>query len=281
MEWSELRKEIKDLKSNSDLTPTAVASAGSELIYRVLSEMYIGEPDPLRKIALAISESRPSIVALRNVSVAVVRTAQEARVGDRMAAAGRAASRLKRIIDKTPKELGRRGQPLIENNSNVAIFSYSLAVGYATDIGKDKISSLIKIPSKSFNNIEQQVSSIQEEKIREVHLEDIDFGIEKTDCVLLGCTAFLADGSIVAESGTKELVERCFESNIKVHFFADTLKLAPWLPKENSNEEFLDIIPGQYVDHVITEDGIRRPDQLLDAAADLAPMWEKLRTGDS
>ena len=98
--------------------------------------------------------------------------------------------------------------------------------------------------------------------------------------MLLGCTAFLANGTIVAESGTKELVEKCFEKNIKVHFFADTLKLAPWLPKENSNTENLDIIPGKYVDHVVTEDGIRRPDQLLDAAADLAPMWEKLRTGD-
>jgi translation initiation factor 2B subunit (eIF-2B alpha/beta/delta family) len=198
-----------------------------------------------------------------------------------MAAAGRAASRLKRIIDKTPKELGRRGQPLIENNSNVAIFSYSLAVRYATDIGKEKIKTLIKIPSKSLTNFGQQFSSIEEKKVREIRLEDIDFSIEETDCLLLGCTAFLANGTIVAESGTKELVERCFESNIKVHFFADTLKLAPWLPKENSNEEFLDIIPGKYVDHVITEDGIRRPDQLLDAAADLAPMWEKLRTGDS
>ena len=36
MEWSELRKEIQNLKTDSSLTPTAIASAGSDLIYRVL-----------------------------------------------------------------------------------------------------------------------------------------------------------------------------------------------------------------------------------------------------
>jgi len=281
MEWSELRKEIQNLKTDSSLTPTAIASAGSDLIYRVLSEMYIGEPEPLRKIALAISDSQPSVVALRNVSVAVVRTAQEARVGDRMAAAGRAASRLKRLIDKTPNELGRRGQPLIEDNSNVAIFGYSSAVKYATTLGQEKIKSLLIITSNSFNDLDGKLPTLTGVQEKRKLLKELDFNTEVIDCLLLGCTAFLANGTIVAESGTKELVEKCFEKDIKVHFFADTLKLAPWLPKSNSHTEYLDIIPGKYVDHVVTEDGIRRPDQLLEAAADLAPMWDKLRTGDS
>jgi hypothetical protein len=93
---------------------------------------------------------------------------------------------------------------------------------------------------------------------------------------LLGCCAFLADGSIVAEAGALTLVQEAATRDVPVHFFVDTLKLAPWLPPSKPSEgteEQWDIVPPEHIDHVITEDGIRRPHQLLAAAADLAPRW--------
>ena len=111
---------------------------------------------------------------------------------------------------------------------------------------------------------------------------DIGAALDGCDIVLLGCTAFLADGSMAADAGTLALVEAAAKHDppVPVHFFADTLKLAPWLPETQGQAPSpnLDIIPAEYVDHVITEDGIRRPGQLLQAAADLASWWRMLET---
>ena len=68
---------------------------------------------------------------------------------------------------------------------------------------------------------------------------------------------------MAADEGTLALVEAAatHEPPVPVHFFADTLKLAPWLPAPSDGRAApaLDIIPPEYVDHVVTEDGIRRP----------------------
>jgi translation initiation factor 2B subunit (eIF-2B alpha/beta/delta family) len=281
MEWSELRKEVQNLKLQTEATPTSIASKGANLIYRVLSEMYVGEPEYLRKIAYAICQASPHTVALRNVGVAVYRTAAEARTGNRMAAAARAAQRLTRLINETPKALGRRGQPLIEEGSTIATYGFSSAVQEAINHGVNKISKVVEIQNNPTSISKIKLKEDAPSQFIKIDTSNIFTSDEKIDSFLVGCTAFLADGSMVAELGTYKLVELFFERNINVHFFADTLKLAPWLPSTSSNSSKWDIIPAKFVDHVITEDGIRRPPQLLQAAADLAPMWRRFEEGSN
>ena len=109
-----------------------LASRGAQLLHRALSEMYIGEPEPLREIAFNIADARPEVVAIRNVGVSAYRTAREARSGDRMAAAARSVARLARLLGDTPTSLARRGQPLLPEGAVVATHgrSESVACGH-------------------------------------------------------------------------------------------------------------------------------------------------------
>ena len=261
MDWDDLHREAGALRDEQSGTASSLAANGAQLLHRALSEMYIGEPEPLREIALTIADARPEVVAIRNVGVSAYRTAREARSGDRMAAAARSVARLARLLGDTPASLGRRGQPLLPENATVVTMGRSKSVRTAIALAGDRI-------------VEQRGSTSV--------AADSQVVLDGADIVLLGCTAFLADGSMAADPGTLALVEAAAEHEpvVPVHFFADTLKLAPWLPRRSNGQSplELDIIPPKYVDHVITEDGIRRPGQLLQAAADLATWWRMLET---
>ena len=261
MDWDDLHREAAALREEQSGTASGLAASGAQLLHRALSEMYIGEPEPLREIAFTIAEARPEVVAIRNVGVSAYRTAREARSGDRMAAAARSVARLARLLGDTPASLARRGQPLLPENATVVTLGRSESVRAAIAMAGDRI----------VETRDSTAASPDKQRI-----------LDGADIVLLGCTAFLADGSMAADVGTLALVEAAAEHDplIPVHFFADTLKLAPWLPMTNGayGKQSLEMIPPQYVDHVITEDGIRRPGQLLQAAADLATWWRMLET---
>ena len=261
MDWDDLHREAGALRDEQSGTASGLAASGAQLLHRALSEMYIGEPEPLRKVAFTIAEARPEVVAIRNVGVSAYRTAREARSGDRMAAAARSVARLARLLGDTPASLARRGQPLLPENATVATMGRSESVRAAIALAGNRI-----VETRDFTPT----------------LGDNQTVLDGADIVLLGCTAFLADGSMAADVGTLALVEAAAHHDpvVPVHFFADTLKLAPWLPARSNGQAplELDIIPPRYVDHVITEDGIRRPGQLLQAAADLAVWWRMLET---
>ena len=260
MDWDDLHREAEALRDEQSGTASSLAASGAQLLHRALSEMYIGEPEPLREIAFTIAEARPEVVAIRNVGVSAYRTAREARSGDRMAAAARSVARLVRLLDNTPASLARRGQPLLPENATVVTMGRSESVRAAITLAGDRIGATRGSTASA----------------------DSHTVLDGADIVLLGCTAFLADGSMAADAGTLALVEAAADHDpvVPVHFFADTLKLAPWLPARSNGQAplELDIIPPRYVDHVITEDGIRRPGQLLQAAADLATWWRMLET---
>ena len=270
LDWDGLSHEADSLHSDREATAVGLASRGAQLLHRALSEMYIGEPEPLREIAFSIADARPEVVAIRNVGVSAYRTAREARSGDRMAAAARSVARLGRLLGDTPTSLARRGQPLLPEGAVVATHGRSESVRAAIALAGDGIRELRTVGTAAVNGVGGPAPV------------DIEEALEGCDIVLLGCTAFLADGSMAADPGTLALVEEAADRDpiVPVHFFADTLKLAPWLPESQGGHALpeLDIIPPRYVDHVITEDGIRRPEQLLQAAADLGGWWRMLAT---
>ena len=278
MDWDELRRQADALNANGELTAVELAARGAQLLHRSLTEMYIGEPEPLREIAFTIAEARPEVVAIRNVGVSAYRTAREARSGDRMAAAARSVARLARLLNDTPAALGRRAQPLMPEDVTITTLGGSESVRAAV---------LQAATADHFFDFRVMTATDREDEYPNGD-EDIADVIESVldgcDIVLLGCSAFLADGTMAADAGTLALVEAAatHDPPIPVHFFADTLKLAPWLPEPQHGRVApkLDIIPPEYVDHVITEDGIRRPGQLLQAAADLARWWRVLATPD-
>ena len=269
MDWDELTREAEALRGERVGTASSLATAGAQLLHRALTEMYIGEPEPLREIAFTIAQARPEVVAIRNVGVSAYRTAREARSGDRMAAAARSVARLGRLLGDTPASLAKRGQPLLLEAEVVTTFGRSESVRSAIALAGEHIRETRRIPSVTGATPGP-------------HPADIGAALDGCDIVLLGCTAFLADGSMVADAGTLALVEAAAQHDppVPVHFFADTLRLAPWLPGPSNGQAApeLDTIPPEYVDHVITEDGIRRPGQLLQAAADLASWWRMLET---
>lgn len=278
MDWDDLHREAKVLRDERSGTASSLAASGAQLLHRALSEMYIGEPEPLREIAFTIAEARPEVVAIRNVGVSAYRTAREARSGDRMAAAARSVARLARLLGDTPASLARRGQPLLPENAIVVTMGRSESVRAAIAMAGDRITEL-----RGFETANQTRHS-HESGNPSPHSssDDVETALDGADIVLLGCTAFLADGSMAADPGTLALVEAAAHRDpvVPAHFFADTLKLAPWLPAHSNGQTplELDIIPPRYVDHVITEDGIRRPGQLLQAAADLEVWWRMLET---
>ena len=278
MDWDDLHREAGALRDERSGTASGLAASGAQLLHRALSEMYIGEPEPLREIAFTIAEARPEVVAIRNVGVSAYRTAREARSGDRMAAAARSVARLARLLGDTPASLARRGQPLLPENAIVVTMGRSESVRAAIAMAGDHITELrgVETANRTRHSRENRNPSPHSSS------DDVGTALDGADIVLLGCTAFLADGSMAADVGTLALVEAAAHRDpvVPVHFFADTLKLAPWLPARSNGQAplELDIIPPKYVDHVITEDGIRRPGQLLQAAADLEVWWRMLET---
>ena len=273
LDWDGLSHEADSLHSDREATAVGLASRGAQLLHRALSEMYIGEPEPLREIAFSIADARPEVVAIRNVGVSAYRTAREARSGDRMAAAARSVARLGRLLGDTPTSLGAsRGQPLLAGGCrSLTTHGRSESVRCGHRIWPEtEYGSCGSIGTAAVNGAGGPETM------------DIEAALSGCDIVLLGCTAFLADGSMAADPGTLALVETAADRDpiVPVHFFADTLKLAPWLPESQGGHALpeLDIIPPRYVDHVITEDGIRRPEQLLQAAADLGGWWQMLAT---
>ena len=151
MEWDELTREADSLRAERSDTAVGMAARGARLLHRALTEMYIGEPEPLREIALTIAEARPEVVAIRNVGVSAYRTAREARSGDRMAAAARSVARLARLLGDTPTSLGRRGQPLIEEGATVTTLGRSESVRVAIALAGDGVRELRTVGGLSPN----------------------------------------------------------------------------------------------------------------------------------
>ena len=278
MGWDELRREAAALRANRSATAVGLAAQGARLLYRALTEMYIGEPESLRAVAETIARARPEVVALRNVGVSAYRTSREARSGDRMAAGARGVARLARLLSETPNALARRGQSLLLEGSTVVTLGRSSSVLAALALAGDRIQHVYVIGD---NNAAPFASNGSTFSTQGVPVENTAEALDASNIVLLGCSAFLADGSMAADAGAGALVEAAFshDSPVPVHFFADTLKLAPWLPEPHEDTPSMDIVPPEHVDHVITEDGIRRPTQLLLAAADLANWWRQLENG--
>jgi translation initiation factor 2B subunit (eIF-2B alpha/beta/delta family) len=233
--------------------------------------MFLGEPENLRRVAVQIANARPSVVAIRNVGVAAFVTAREARVGDRMAAATRSASRLARLLEATPMSLGRRAQSLMADR--VVTAGYSLGV-LAALIGAKERLKLVKVIDGAEGSAE-----VVEQLTREGISVDLipeaqaDSALGSSEVTLLGCNALLADGSAVSPSAAARLARVALTRRVPVQMLADTLKLAPWLPRGASDDKSWELIPSTLIDHVVTEDGIRRPNQLLAAARDLSPRW--------
>ena len=278
MEWADLRREAAVLRADRSATAVGLAAQGARLLYRALTEMYIGEPESLRAVAGAIARARPEVVALRNVGVSAYRTSREARAGDRMAAGARGVARLARLLSETPNALARRGQPLLLDGATVVTLGRSSSVLAALALAGNRINHVYVIND---NNAAPFTSNGAAFPTQDIAVENTAAALDASNIVLLGCSAFLADGSMAADEGALALVEAAFshDSPVPVHFFADTLKLAPWLPEPHDDTPSMDIVPPEHVDHVITEDGIRRPNQLLLAAADLANWWRQLENG--
>ena len=128
MDWDGLAREAEALRDDVSSTASGIAAQGAQLLHRALTEMYIGEPEPLRQIAFTIAEARPEVVAIRNVGVSAYRTAREARSGDRMAAAARSVARLARLLGDTPTSLAKRGQPLVPDGAIISTLGRSESV---------------------------------------------------------------------------------------------------------------------------------------------------------
>ena len=278
MEWDELIRQAEALRADRSATAVGLAAQGAQLLHRALTEMYIGEPEMLRAVATAIARARPEVVALRNVGVSAYRTAREARSGDRMAAGARGVARLARLLSETPNALARRGQPLLLEGSTVVTLGRSRSVLAALALAGDHVQDVYVIRDAIPADPALDGATY---RTHEAPVADTAAALDASNIVLLGCSAFLADGSMAADEGALALVEAAFSHDppVPVHFFADTLKLAPWLPEPHDDTPSMDIVPPEHVDHVITEDGIRRPNQLLLAAADLANWWRQLENG--
>ena len=278
MEWDELARQAEALRADRSATAVGLAAQGAQLLHRALTQMYIGEPELLRAVATAIARARPEVVALRNVGVSAYRTAREARSGDRMAAGARGVARLARILTETPNALARRGQPLLLEGSTVVTLGRSRSVLAALALAGDRVQDVYVIRDAIPAGPALDGATY---RTHETPVEDTAAALDASNIVLLGCSAFLADGSMASDEGALALVEAAFSHDppVPVHFFADTLKLAPWLPQPHDGTPSMDIVPPEHVDHVITEDGIRRPNQLLLAAADLANWWRQLENG--
>lgn len=272
MEWPELEDAMRDLAATQSRSATRFAASGAALLQRALESMFLGGPESLRRVAWRIAEVRPGIVALRNVGVASHVTAREARTGDRMAAAARSAARLARLLATTPDALGLRAQTLLR--PRIITVGYSSGVFAAILKGRAIVQSIGVVDYQDFPA--SIIDDLRNQGIpaRTISTEDIVDAVAAADVILIGCAAMLADGTAVSPRGTLALANAAAIHHVPVHVFADTLKLAPWLPSAAVREDGWEVIPRALIERVVTEDGIRRPEQLMTAARDLGPRWE-------
>ena len=207
MEWDELARQAEALRADRSATAVGLAAQGAQLLHRALTQMYIGEPELLRAVATAIARARPEVVALRNVGVSAYRTAREARSGDRMAAGARGVARLARILTETPNALARRGQPLLLEGSTVVTLGRSRSVLAALALAGDRVQDVYVIRDAIPAGPALDGATY---RTHETPVEDTAAALDASNIVLLGCSAFLADGSMASDEGALALVEAAF-----------------------------------------------------------------------
>ncbi len=275
MEWAEFDGAVAALGMRNERSATALAQSGASLLHRALGEMFLGEPENLRRVAWSIAEARPTVVAIRNVGVAAFITAKEARIGDRMAAATRSTLRLTRLLEATPQSLGRRAQPLMRDR--VVTGGYSLGVHAAIVAAAERLKAVWVVDGiDGSTDLAQRLSEDGVEAELVAEGDAASEALRAAEVVLLGCHALLADGSVIAQRGSAALSRAAAERSTPVQVLADTLKLAPWLPRAASEDTTWEVVPPTLIEHVATEDGIRRPHQLLAAARDLSFRWRSM-----
>ena len=260
------------LGGGEELSATALAQSGATLLHRALGEMFLGEPENLRRVAWRIAEARPTIVAVRNIGVAAFTTAKEARVGDRMAAATRSTFRLARLLEATPQSLGRRTQA---SDAGPCRHRRVFARGSRSDRrGCRAVENGCGSLTASQEAPNWRGGCRRAESRRSWSPGDMaSQAVQSAEVVLLGCSALLADGSVIAPRGSSAVARAASDRSVPVQVLADTLKLAPWLPRRASEDQTWEVTPPTLIEHVATEDGIRRPHQLLAAARDLSVRW--------
>jgi ribose 1,5-bisphosphate isomerase len=106
--------------------------------------------------------------------------------------------------------------------------------------------------------------------------DDAAHAVTTVAALVLGADSVFRDGSLVNKAGTSDLAEAANEAGVPVVVACETLKLAPFDPREHDEQAF-DLTPAERIDRYVTEEGVFHSDEIA-ALVDRTPFLREGHT---
>jgi ribose 1,5-bisphosphate isomerase len=288
---------VNDIKLMKVRGAAAIAKYAASILHRVAEEAAAKTSEELYKILESTSklllESRPTAVSLPNGIRFVMNQTKETlekKVSlnefrrEVMEAAENFTERAERAVDKIALYGAKRmeeGNTIMTHCNSSAVIAilkkaYSDGKNFKVFVTETRPRFQGRITAKQLGEIGIETHMIVDSGVR--------YYINEIDMVMVGADAIAANGSVVNKIGTSMIALAAHEARTRFIVAAETFKLSPetllgepvWIEERDSNEVIsseeinkipfchvhnpsFDVTPPEYIDAIITEEGIIPP----------------------
>lgn len=289
----ELENRIRQITEDRERGATAIAKDATRILAEVAQAAT--RLDDLERACILVANARPLMATIRNVALSVLGAARASRDRDPLAAALRSANRIISNLDYAVEGVSQFSRSYLRGT--VVTISASSTVLKSMAASKDLLRHVIVAEGRPLMEGRRLAQALQAENISvEVVTEaQIHLALAEANAAVIGADAFLGDGSAVNKTGSRLLALAAHERNVPFIVLSDTLKLSPWTPETIPPEAWeygdradvwpdapegmrlrnatFELVPAQFITRYVTEDGIRRPDQVAALARSGEKLW--------
>ncbi len=267
---------------------------------KVLAEVALAATrlEDLERACILVANARPLMATIRNVALSVLGAARASKDRDPLAAGLRSANRIISNLDYAVEGVAQFSRSYLRGT--VVTISASSTVLRGMGASKDLLTRVIVAEGRPLLEGRRLAQDLRAHDIPvDVITEaEIPLAMAEANAAVIGADCFLADGSAVNKTGSRLLALAARERNIPFVVLADTLKLCPWIPETVPAEAWehgsaadvwpeapegvrvrntpFELVPAEYITRYVTEDGIRRPDQVAALARSGEKLWAAL-----
>jgi len=233
----------------------------------------------LTEIAKSLMASRPSMASITNCVSRLVYEVSERSKEEKELSLLRdftvaKADEIVRDSKRATLKVVEMGADLIEEGDRIMTCSYSSTVCQTFEMAKNKKRSFKVLIAESVGSGGRKYGKITADELEkygirtEIILDDaIRDDISRVNEVLVGGDSILADGSLINGAPTNKLALVAKERNVPLYSICEMNKFD--LRGHLELEEGFDLIPSRLITGIITEEGMIKPNEVLDCVKEV------------
>lgn len=279
---------------------TVVGRTAADVVRRVAEGSEDGDEtgfrDLLGRLVLRILDAQPAMAPLVTLGSRVLGAADEAEsVEAARKAVVDAVSRFKEALEAGGREAGKRAREILPDRGRIVTISHSSTVQSALSGLEAGECEVVCLESRPLSEGRRLARELAREEISVLYAVDAAaWSLTAGAAVVLVGADSIGDRGVVNKVGSRSLVEAGRTEGVPTYVLADRTKLLPpgfpqhtdddrpkdevWSspPGVRVHNRYFEAVPLEAFEAVITEEGVRSPDEIDDARREI-PVPAELR----